>query len=166
MKFTRNMMLDKAFGSQMQPACARMFRDPSAYKITGKYESPSICCPIVSISSIVCPAPLRSNLYTHTMTISPRRCAATPPATGSAGIPSRTPMTNAVFSGDPDPARQRRSVVGGRDRPYCQSISHAMPRDLITTAEADRVRPRIWQASTSKPRSYLLKETARCAKVK
>jgi len=37
-KFTWDTMLNKAYGSQLQATCARVFGDPSAYKVTGKYE--------------------------------------------------------------------------------------------------------------------------------
>ncbi|HEV2674751.1 MAG TPA: ABC transporter substrate-binding protein [Aliidongia sp.] len=37
-KFTWDAMLNKAYSSQMQATCSRVFGDPSAYKVTGKYE--------------------------------------------------------------------------------------------------------------------------------
>jgi len=37
-KFTWDVMMNKAYGSQMQATLARVFGDQSAYKVTGKYE--------------------------------------------------------------------------------------------------------------------------------
>ena len=37
-KFTWDTMMNKAYGSQLQAICARVFGDQSAYKVTGKHE--------------------------------------------------------------------------------------------------------------------------------
>jgi peptide/nickel transport system substrate-binding protein len=37
-KFTWDTIFNKAYGSQFQATCARVFGEPSAYKVTGKYE--------------------------------------------------------------------------------------------------------------------------------
>jgi ABC-type transport system substrate-binding protein len=37
-KFTWDTMMNKAYGSQLQAACARVFGEQSAYKVTGKHE--------------------------------------------------------------------------------------------------------------------------------
>ncbi len=37
-KFTWDTMMNKAYGSQLQAICARVFGDQNAYKVTGKYE--------------------------------------------------------------------------------------------------------------------------------
>src|SRR5260370_1908169 len=38
LKFPWDTMMNKAYGSQLQAICARVFGDQNAYKVTGKYE--------------------------------------------------------------------------------------------------------------------------------